>query len=168
MSNKIKGVFAIVFTEDKKEMVMVKRRDFPLWVFPGGGIDDGETPEEACVRELKEETGLDCVIERKVCEYDHKKFIPVRAILYECRAISGTPKITNETKDISYFPISNPPKPFLPLFKEFLEHAFMPSPEVAIDLKSVRLSKGLKFLFENPIITIRFLLTKIGLHLNSN
>lgn len=28
------------------------------WVFPGGGIEEGETPEEAVVREVKEETGL--------------------------------------------------------------------------------------------------------------
>ncbi|MBU2710935.1 NUDIX hydrolase [Zooshikella harenae] len=32
------------------------------WCFPGGGIKMGETPEQACIRETKEETGLDITI----------------------------------------------------------------------------------------------------------
>jgi 8-oxo-dGTP pyrophosphatase MutT (NUDIX family) len=31
-----------------------------LWVFPGGGIKSGETPEKAAVRETREETGVKC------------------------------------------------------------------------------------------------------------
>ncbi len=36
----------------------VERGDL-VWNFPGGGIEKGETPEEACIREVKEETGYD-------------------------------------------------------------------------------------------------------------
>jgi 8-oxo-dGTP pyrophosphatase MutT (NUDIX family) len=34
------------------------------FVFPGGGIDPGETPEQAAIREAHEETGLEVVLER--------------------------------------------------------------------------------------------------------
>jgi len=36
----------------------VERGDI-VWNFPGGGIEKDETPECACIREVKEETGLD-------------------------------------------------------------------------------------------------------------
>ena len=41
------------------EVLMGERRDFPgAWQMPQGGIDEGETPQQAALRELTEETGL--------------------------------------------------------------------------------------------------------------
>ena len=49
---------AFIINEKKVLMVWqhVERGDI-VWNFPGGGIEKGETPEEAAVREVKEETG---------------------------------------------------------------------------------------------------------------
>lgn len=50
-----------VITSDGK-VLMIRRRVAEgelLWAFPGGGIEQGETPEQAAVRETAEEVGLE-------------------------------------------------------------------------------------------------------------
>ncbi len=39
-------------------LLLVRDRGYQQFSLPGGGLQDGETPEEAVVRELREETGL--------------------------------------------------------------------------------------------------------------
>lgn len=43
-----------------------------FYSIPGGGIEAGETPEQAAIRELKEECGLDGIILRKLAEIYNK------------------------------------------------------------------------------------------------
>jgi 8-oxo-dGTP diphosphatase len=60
----------ISFPENK--ILLVKRDTVPFkgyWALPGGRMDPQETVEQTIVREVKEETGLDVVIVRKVGEY---------------------------------------------------------------------------------------------------
>ena len=52
-----------VLKDDPDKIVMIRQYRYPLdeylYELPAGLIDAGETPEEAAVREMKEETGLD-------------------------------------------------------------------------------------------------------------
>jgi 8-oxo-dGTP diphosphatase len=56
-------------------ILMVHHRDASreYWTLPGGGIEAGETPEEAVVREVREETGLAARVVRFLYEetYGH-------------------------------------------------------------------------------------------------
>ncbi|MGQ4913028.1 MAG: NUDIX hydrolase [Candidatus Thorarchaeota archaeon] len=57
------GVGAIVV--GRKGILLARRDKDPgkgLWSFPGGGIELGETQEEAVIREVREETGVDCEV----------------------------------------------------------------------------------------------------------
>lgn len=49
---------AFVINPENKKILLVKHKKFMKWVQPGGHIEHEETPEEAAVREVYEETGI--------------------------------------------------------------------------------------------------------------
>ena len=51
-----------LFFDEQGDVLLVKPTYKEGWEIPGGYVEPGETPREACEREIKEELGLDCVV----------------------------------------------------------------------------------------------------------
>jgi 8-oxo-dGTP pyrophosphatase MutT (NUDIX family) len=63
----------LVTRDDRGRVLLVPQRGGPFkdaWLLPGGGLEDGESFEEALRREVREETGLDVIGPREVARYD--------------------------------------------------------------------------------------------------
>ena len=59
-------VQALVVREDKILLVKHKMGEREFFCLPGGGVEENETYEEAAIRELKEESCVDGIIDRKI------------------------------------------------------------------------------------------------------
>jgi 8-oxo-dGTP diphosphatase len=62
------GAYAVVVHDDKMLLTRISSAGYPvgMWTLPGGGVDHGEHPDDAVVRELYEETGLTALTSRLV------------------------------------------------------------------------------------------------------
>src|SRR6185295_5359171 len=106
------SVAGVVFSPDRTSVLLILRRDVPVWVLPGGGIDPGESPEQASVREILEETSLSVKVERLVGTYIPINRLAKRTNLYECSFVSGSLRRSDETRDARFFSLDQlPPMP---------------------------------------------------------
>ena len=108
------GASAIIFDESREKVLLTKRTDNGRWCIPGGGMDPGESVEEACVREVYEETGLHVETTRlvgvytnpgMVVEYADGNVIQPVAISFEAVVTGGEMGLSNETTDVGYFSV---------------------------------------------------------------
>ena len=59
----------IILIEDTKVALIERHRaGLDYFVFPGGGVDEGETPEQGAIREAMEELGIQVAIKQRVAE----------------------------------------------------------------------------------------------------
>jgi len=106
------GCEAAIFDESGERILIIRRRDNGMWCQPGGHIEPGESVAETCVREVKEETGLDVDVFRlvgiysdpnRVAEYaDGNRFHPI-VLSFEARVIGGSLHDSDESSEMGFF-----------------------------------------------------------------
>ncbi|HSX12181.1 MAG TPA: NUDIX domain-containing protein [Rhabdochlamydiaceae bacterium] len=162
------AVSTIIFNDERTEILLIKRRDVPVWVLPGGGLEQGESPEEAALRETLEETGFRVAIKRKVAQYSPINRLSHFTHFFECRVLSGEPTIGIETKEIRYFPLNALPKRLAPPYSDWIQDAEANKPLVLEKkIESSSYWNLVRHLIKHPLLVCRFLLTKVGIHFNS-
>lgn len=95
------GATAVVI-DGAGRLLLGQRADNGRWALPGGGVDPGEQPAEAVVREVYEETGVHVAVERlagvvlRQVRFDNGDVCQYMAVWFRCRATGGTARVNDE------------------------------------------------------------------------
>lgn len=91
---------AIIVNDGKVLLMHRINNSKEYYIFPGGGVENGETVEQAVLREVQEETSLEAKIEKLL--YHHIYDDNTEQFFYLCRYVSGEPKLGegNEARDM--------------------------------------------------------------------
>ncbi len=88
-------VTAAIIRKDEKVLITQRPRGAHLegmWEFPGGKIEEAETPEQCIVREISEELGMQIIPERHILSVTHEYETKIVELhVYECTIIKGIP-----------------------------------------------------------------------------
>lgn len=92
---KIRAV-AILIKDD--EVLLIHRKNKKeYFVFPGGGVEEGETIEETVIREMLEETTMEIKINKLL--YHHIYDNNTKQYFYLCNYVKGEPKLSDDSEE---------------------------------------------------------------------
>ncbi|MER7564606.1 NUDIX domain-containing protein [Streptomyces sp. NPDC097941] len=106
------GVSAVVL-DDEGRVLLNRRSDTRKWSLIGGIPEPGEQPAACAVREVEEETGVHCVVERvivvqalKPVTYDNGDICQYMDISFRCRAVGGEARVNDdESLEVGWFAV---------------------------------------------------------------
>jgi mutator protein MutT len=109
----IEAAGAAVFADDGRLVLLIKENyEHRRWGFPGGALEPGETPEQAVVREVREETGVETRVDALVGTYSLADSSLIMHLL-RCTILAGTPAVpeTGEIAEVGWWPVDALPGP---------------------------------------------------------
>ena len=105
----------LVVVNHRQQILLVKRSVDPkigFWCLPGGYIELDETPEQAALRELKEETGINGQIQRLLgaTTNSHDKNDKILMLGYLVSNFNGNLKAGDDASDVAWFAVNRLPE----------------------------------------------------------
>lgn len=113
------------------EVLLQRRSDSGRWGLPGGAIEPGESICDAAVREIREETGLEVVVERLIGIYTDPDMVYPNGdkahsicIAVDFTVLGGSMVCNDgESLELRYFPLDKLPELFCPQHERILRDA---------------------------------------------
>ncbi len=105
-----------VVGNDAGELLLIQRADSGVWLYPTGWADVGYSPAEVVVKEVHEETGIECEVIRPIAILDGQRRgftrIPLISLVFQCRVIGGELAAHPlECRDVGFFAEDALPEP---------------------------------------------------------
>ncbi|MDR7540004.1 MAG: NUDIX hydrolase [Armatimonadota bacterium] len=105
---------AMVLARRGQEVLLTRRANEPLrgfWAPPAGYVELDETVEQAAVREVQEETGLEVALDGLLGVYS-RAGVGVLFVVFGGRVTGGSPSPSEEALEVGFFPpAALPPQP---------------------------------------------------------
>jgi len=125
--NPLPVAVAVAVAVKDKRFLLIKRGIAPkkgMWGSPSGFIESGETPEEACLRELKEETGISGEIVKLIGvirREDKEIYGDMLVVKYLVKVKGGKLTPGEEVEGVKFFEIAELPDYYVNLLKGVIE-----------------------------------------------
>jgi ADP-ribose pyrophosphatase YjhB (NUDIX family) len=102
------AVSALVFDEQGRILLFKHTYRKLAWGIPAGGLEHGEQPKDAIVREFFEETGI-TIEPLNLLLADSSTYFHHVSLVYLCEIVEGEFRESHEISEIQYFDVENLP-----------------------------------------------------------